>query len=142
MAALEGVIATAGWLAFPTTNVACAEPTSPEVSVAVALSVAAPAAPKTYETLSESAGLEGLESESIRTHVPPLYSESVSYVFGAAGAATLRATATDTSGLVGSAQATFVVGRASQPAVAITPSSAAITAGQSVGFAASGGTTG
>jgi plastocyanin len=92
--------------------------------------------------VSEDNGGTWVRIDSDSRPSSPADSESVSYVFGAAGAATLRATATDTSGLVGSAQATFVVGKASQPAVAITPSSAAITAGQSVGFAASGGTTG
>lgn len=72
----------------------------------------------------------------------PADSENASYAFGAAGTATIRATATDAAGLVGSAQATLPVGKASQPAVSITPPSAAITAGQSVAFAASGGATG
>jgi Divergent InlB B-repeat domain len=72
----------------------------------------------------------------------PADSESASYAFGAAGTATLRATATDTAGLVASAQATLAVGKASQGPVAITPSSAAIASGQSVAFTASGGATG
>src|SRR5271165_6462934 len=76
MAALGGVIETAGWLAFPTGSVAWAEPTSPAASVAVALIVAVPAAPKAYDAFSESAGFEGLVSESIRTHVLPLSMET------------------------------------------------------------------
>src|ERR1019366_8805435 len=72
----------------------------------------------------------------------PADTESVPYAFGAAGTAIIRATATDTAGLSGSAEATVQVGKASQGAVAITPSSAIITAGQSVGFVASGGATG
>lgn len=72
----------------------------------------------------------------------PADSESAPYAFGAAGTATLRATATDTAGLVGSAQATLPVGKANQAAIAITPSSAAVTPGQSVAFTASGGATG
>lgn len=72
----------------------------------------------------------------------PSDSESVPYAFGAAGAATLRVTATDTAGLAGSAQATLAVGKASQAAVTLTPPSATVTAGQSVTFTASGGASG
>ena len=72
----------------------------------------------------------------------PADTESLSYAFGSAGTAVVRATATDTAGRSGSAQATVQVAKANQPAVAITPPSATITAGQSVGFTASGGSTG
>jgi hypothetical protein len=44
----------------------------------VTLSVAVPAAPKAYAALSESDGLDGLESERIRVHVAPLFRETSS----------------------------------------------------------------
>lgn len=72
----------------------------------------------------------------------PADSESVSYALAAVGSATLRATATDAAGLVGTSQATIAVGKADQPAVAITPASATVAAGASIVFSASGGATG
>jgi|CZKI01.1.fsa_nt_gi hypothetical protein len=92
--------------------------------------------------VSEDGGITWVRIDSNSHPSNPADSERVSYAFGAAGTATLRATATDSTGLAGSAQGTLAVGKAGQPAVAITPASAAVTAGQSIGFAASGGATG
>jgi len=72
----------------------------------------------------------------------PSDTESDSYSFGEAGAATLRATATDTSGLQATAEKTLTVAKAGQPAIAIAPASSAVAPGQSVAFTASGGATG
>jgi List-Bact-rpt repeat protein len=72
----------------------------------------------------------------------PSDTENISYAFASAGSALIRATVTDTAGLSGSSEQPVSVGRASQPAVAISPTSAAVTAGQSVAFTASGGATG
>ncbi|HMD60207.1 MAG TPA: hypothetical protein VKG78_02185 [Opitutaceae bacterium] len=92
--------------------------------------------------VSSDGGNTWIRIDSDSSPSNPADSESIPYAFGAAGAATLRATATDTSGLAASAQATVAVGKANQPAVSITPQSATLTAGQSAAFAASGGATG
>src|ERR1039458_5691153 len=66
-------------LEFMTTERVGAAPVASPVQPANALpgpAEAAPAAPNAYETLSESAGLEGWEFESIRTHVIPPSSET------------------------------------------------------------------
>lgn len=68
--------------------------------------------------------------------------ESVSYVFTAAGTATVRATATDTQGRTGASVQSVAVARAGQGSVAISPSAPTVTAGGSVLFTASGGATG
>jgi plastocyanin len=68
--------------------------------------------------------------------------ESSPTVFTTAGMAVVRATAMDTHGLTASSQVSLVVGKATQPAPTISPSSATVTAGQTVPFAASGGATG
>jgi len=91
---------------------------------------------------SEDGGATWVRIASDARPSSPADSEGVSHAFGRVGTATLRATATDTAGLVGSAQAAVAVGKANQPPVAITPASASVAAGQSVGFAASGGATG
>ena len=72
----------------------------------------------------------------------PADSESVAYPFRQAGAALLRATATNSAGLSATAQQSVSVGKASQPAVSITPAASTVTQGQTVAFAASGGATG
>jgi len=72
----------------------------------------------------------------------PSDSEGTSYAFGLAGAALVRATATDTAGLSGTSTRTVAVARAAQAAVAISPATATTTTGQGLGFAASGGATG
>ncbi|HXQ81006.1 MAG TPA: hypothetical protein VN775_06830 [Opitutaceae bacterium] len=91
---------------------------------------------------SEDGGSTWVRIASDASPSNPADSEGVSHAFAAAGTATLRATATDTAGLAGSAQAAIAVAKANQPPVTITPPGATVTAGQSVGFAASGGATG
>ena len=68
--------------------------------------------------------------------------EATSYAFAVVGMATLRAVATDASGQTSTSIQTVMVSRASQAAVAISPASSTVIAGQSVSFLASGGTTG
>ena len=68
--------------------------------------------------------------------------ESDSYVFGRAGTATVRATVTDATGLQASVEKALPVAKAGQPAIAIAPATAAVSAGQSVAFTVSGGATG
>ncbi len=68
--------------------------------------------------------------------------ESDAYVFGQAGTALVRATATDATGLQGSAQKALAVAKAAQSAIAIAPATAAVAVGQSVAFTVSGGATG
>ena len=72
----------------------------------------------------------------------PSDSEATSYAFAVVGMATLRAVATDARGQTGTSIQTVMVSRASQAAVAISPASSTVIAGQSVSFLASGGTTG
>jgi uncharacterized repeat protein (TIGR02543 family) len=64
------------------------------------------------------------------------------YSFPAAGTATLRATATDSGGLTATSTQAVAVARAAQGLLAISPAAAAVNAGQSVAFTASGGSTG
>jgi hypothetical protein len=72
----------------------------------------------------------------------PSDGEAASFTFRQAGTATVRATAVDASGLRATDQKAFPVAKANQPAIVLTPSSAAVAQGQSVGFTASGGATG
>jgi len=72
----------------------------------------------------------------------PSDSEATSYAFAVVGMATLRAVATDARGQTGTSIQTVMVSRASQAAVAISPASSTVIAGQSVSFLASGGSTG
>ncbi len=72
----------------------------------------------------------------------PSDTEKGSYTFGQAGAAMLRATATDTGGLQASSQKPLAVAKADQGAIAIAPVSASVSPGQSVAFTVSGGATG
>jgi plastocyanin len=72
----------------------------------------------------------------------PSDSEAASCSFAVVGMATLRAVATDTGGQTATATQTVVVSKASQGAVAISPASSAVIAGQSVAFLATGGLTG
>ena len=67
---------------------------------------------------------------------------SASFAFPQAGNALVRAVATDSAGLSASATSAVSVGKAPQPAPAITPPQAALAAGQSLTFAASGGASG
>jgi len=67
---------------------------------------------------------------------------SSAYTFTQSGAALVRGSATDAAGLSASATAAVSVARAPQPAPSIVPAQATVAAGQSVGFAASGGSTG
>ncbi len=72
----------------------------------------------------------------------PSDSENASYAFAAAGGALVRAVATDTAGLSGSAVQSVAVGKAAQPSPSLSLSVSAITAGQGLAFSASGGMTG
>jgi hypothetical protein len=72
----------------------------------------------------------------------PSDNEGATTSFGQAGTATLRATATDTTGLQATAVQAVAVAKAPQSGVAITPASVSLTAGQSATFSASGGATG
>ena len=72
----------------------------------------------------------------------PSDSEAAPYLFSSAGTALVRATAVASNGRSASQSATLTVGKASQAAPAISPPTAAISAGQSVVFSASGGATG
>lgn len=68
--------------------------------------------------------------------------ESAAFVFRRAGTATVRATATDVSGLQASTEKALPVAKANQPAIALTPAGATVAQGQSVAFTASGGASG
>lgn len=72
----------------------------------------------------------------------PSDSESASYAFPQAGAAVLRAVATDARGLTAASTQAVAVARASQGPVTVSPAAVSVTAGQSVAFSASGGSTG
>jgi plastocyanin len=72
----------------------------------------------------------------------PSDTESATYAFPQAGAALLRAVATDSGGRTAASTQAVAVGRAIQGPVAVYPASVSITAGQSVAFSASGGSTG
>jgi hypothetical protein len=72
----------------------------------------------------------------------PSDSEGVSYPFGSAGIALLRAVATDTSGVSAAATQAVAVARATQPAILISPALATTSAGQGIAFTASGGASG
>jgi plastocyanin len=72
----------------------------------------------------------------------PSDTESVSYAFGQAGSATLRATATDTGGLQASSQKPLSVAKAAQAGISIAPAAATVSPGQAVAFSVSGGATG
>lgn len=72
----------------------------------------------------------------------PSDTESDAYTFGQAGAATLRATATDTGGLQALSQKALSVAKASQAGISIAPAAATVSPGQAVAFAVSGGATG
>jgi hypothetical protein len=129
-------------------SVALTAPASATVfqAVAVAASASMPAGghPLASVVISVSANNGGTWSTVSSDTNPssPSDSENVSYAFGSAESALLRATATDTAGLTGSSTQAVTVLKASQSAVAIAPAAPAITAGQSVAFTASGGATG
>jgi uncharacterized repeat protein (TIGR02543 family) len=72
----------------------------------------------------------------------PNDTESATYTFTSTGSSILRATVTDQVGLIVRAIQTDTIAQASQGTVSISPSSASVTAGQSIGFAALGGATG
>ena len=72
----------------------------------------------------------------------PSDSESATYSFPQAGAALLRAVATNAGGLMAASTQAVAVARASQGPVAVYPAAVSVTAGQSVAFSASGGSTG
>jgi uncharacterized repeat protein (TIGR02543 family) len=132
----------------PPPNVTVLAPASATVFQRVGIGAAASAPPggnplaSVVIDVSMDNGSTWARVDSDSSPSSPADSESASYAFGAAGTATLRATATDTAGLSASARATLPVAKADQGPVAITPTSAAIAAGQSVAFAASGGATG
>jgi uncharacterized repeat protein (TIGR02543 family) len=72
----------------------------------------------------------------------PSDTEATSYTFSAAGSSTLRGTVTDQTGLIVRTTQTVAIGKASQGPVSLSPTSGSVTAGQSIAFAALGGSTG
>jgi uncharacterized repeat protein (TIGR02543 family) len=72
----------------------------------------------------------------------PSDTEGAMTSFGQAGTATLRATATDSSGLQATSIQAVAVSKAGQAGVAIAPAALSLTAGQSAAFTVSGGATG
>jgi len=72
----------------------------------------------------------------------PSDSESASYTLRGAGVVLLRAVATDARGLAATSSQSVAVAKANQGTVTVSPSAVSITAGQSVAFSASGGSTG
>ena len=133
-------------------------PSPPSVSLAAPVSPTVFQAASVGATALASAGGNPLASVSITvsedngTTWSPIVSDShpsspsdsevAQYAFAVAGAATLRAVATDTTGLTATATQAVSVGKANPPAVSVSPASSSLVAGQSVAFAASGGATG